>query len=127
LKIKEKQAEERLAGYSGGALFVARLVSRGDSSKKILKLERDIENLQRGDLRSVNVFVMPGYVLQREIEAIGKGSIHKMIMSNCFELYGKKHAANKTKHLLAQLLSFPLIGVAFTLMTGVIFLRHKHL
>ena len=122
LRLKDKITAERLSRYSGFALFIVRIASGNDSSGKIKKLENDIERLQKGELRSVNVFVMPGYVLQREVEAIGKGNIHKTILSKCFELYGNKHAVNKTRHLLAQLLSFPLIGVSVTLMLGVIFL-----
>jgi len=97
-------------------------VSAGNSIKKIQKLESEMDRLQRGDLRCINIFVIPGYVLQREITAIGKGNIHKMIMSKCFELYGKKNASNKTKQLLAKILSYPLIGVGLTLTLGVIFL-----
>ena len=122
LRVRDKQVSEKLAAYSGFSYFLVKLLSGGDSSKKIQKAERNIESLRKGDFKSVNVFAMPGYALQREIEAIGKGNIHKMIMSRCFELYGKKNASNKTKYLLAQLLSFPVVGVAFTLMLGVIFL-----
>jgi len=122
LRLKDRQIRQRLSGYSGFALILTRLVSGGDSSKKIKKLELDIECLQKGGLRSVNVFAMPGYVLQREFEAIGKGNIHKVILSKCFELYGNKHASNKARHLLAKLLSFPMIGVSVTLMLGVVFL-----
>jgi len=122
LRFKDRQVAERISGYSGLSLFIVRLVSKGDSSKRIRKLESDNENLQKGDLRSINVFVMPGYVLQREIDAIGKGNLHKTIMSKCFELYGRKHASNKTRHIMAQMLSYPIVGVACTLMLGVIFL-----
>ena len=122
LRIRDKQASKRLTKYSGIALVVIRLFLSADSQKKIENLECDIERLQKGDLKSVNVLVMPGYVLQREIEAIGKGNVHKIIMTNCFELYGKKHALCKTKQLLAKLLSYPLIGIACTLLLGVIFL-----
>jgi len=122
LHIKDKQKAERLSGYSGFALTIMSLVSGSDPSKRIRKLEHDIEDLRNSELRSVNVFVMPGYVLQREFEAIGKGELHKTILSKCFELYGNKHAVNKTRHLLAQILSFPVIGVSITLMLGVIFL-----
>ena len=119
LRVKDRQVTERLSGYDGIALFVIKLVSGGGSTGKIEKLEADNERLQSGELAKVNTFMMPGYVLQREIEAIGKGAIHKAILSNCFELYGKKHASNKTKQLLAKMLSYPVIGVAVTLMLGV--------
>ena len=63
---------------------------------------------------------MPGYVIQREISAIGKGEFHKIILSKCFELYGKKHASYKAGQLLAKILSYPVVGTAFTLLLGVI-------
>ena len=122
LRVKEKQAFEKLPGYSGLVRIIMEIVSGGSSNKKIIKLKSDINGLEKGNLRCINTFVMPGYVLQREFEAIGKGNIHKLIMSKCFELYGKKHATNKTKQLLAKILSYPLIGVGFTLMLGVMFL-----
>ena len=122
LYIKDRLDREKISGYSGIAFLIMKTVLGKGSIKKIKKLEHDIEKLHKGNLRSINILAMPGYVLQREIEAIGKGNIHKMIMTKCFELYGKKHAANKTKQLLAQLLSFPVIGVACTLTLGVIFL-----
>jgi len=122
LRIKDMHTSEKLSNCSGLAHSVMKRVLVIDSSKKINKLEHDIESLQKGNLKCINPFLMPGYVLQREISAIGKGEIHKIIMAKCFELYGKKHAPNKTKQLLAQILSYPVIGVAIALMLGVIFL-----
>jgi len=112
---------EKMSGYSGLMLNFMRLFYKNDSSGRIWKLEAEIERLQAGDFGCLNIFVLPGYVLLREVDAIGKGELHKMIMSKCFELYGKKHALNKTKQLLAQILSYPIIGIAFTFMLGVIF------
>jgi len=122
LLIRGNQTASKLSGYSGITLRLMQFINSADPTKHIRKLKCDIERLQRGDLRNINAFVMPGYVLQREIETIGKGNIHKVILSKCFELYGKKHASCKTKQLLAQLLSYPLIGVACTFILGVIFL-----
>jgi len=120
LHAKRKAVTERLSGYKGTALMIMEFASGGDPQKKIKKLEKDLERLQNGDLRKVNTFAMPGYVLLREFEAIGKSNIHKLMLSKCFELYGKKHASYKTRQLLAQMLSYPVIGVAFTLILGVI-------
>ena len=122
LHAKSRLDEEKISGYSGIALLVMRFIFCRDSKKKAQKFEREIECLKNGDLRRINTFVMPGYVLLREIEAIGKSNIHKTMLSKCFELYGKKHALYKTKQLLAQMLSYPVIGVACTLILGVIFL-----
>jgi len=81
LRQKDKQAKERLSGFSAMVLLFAKMVGYGVSEKRIGKLETEIEGLQNGKLKSLNALVMPGYVLQREIEAIGKGSIHKLIIS----------------------------------------------
>lgn len=61
---------------------------------------------------------MPGYVLIQRINAIGHGSIHKTIYIKCTELYGRKYAEKKARQLLAKLLSYALIGVAFALTAG---------
>ena len=116
-KLRGKQAAriEKLSRYQGVASVGARIFSGGASDKKIHKLERVSERLKNGDLKSLNMLELPGYVLQREFDAIGRGGAHKAIMSKSFELFGKKHAANKTKHLLAKLLSYPIIGVAAAL------------
>ncbi|MCL2820197.1 MAG: type II secretion system F family protein [Oscillospiraceae bacterium] len=120
LRIKDIQASEKQNGYSGFLLTVIKKIY-GNSNKKIEKLETDINRLHTGNLKSVNIFLMPGYVLQREVSGIGKGNIHKMIISKCFELYGKKHATKKTKQILAKILSYPIIGVAVTLLLGAVF------
>ena len=121
LRMKEQQMNERKSRYSGKLLFLLEKIDNG-SYKKIQKLEQEIKNLHNGDLKSINTFIMPGYALQREMIAIGKGNIHKIIMSRCYELYGKKHASKKTKQLLAQILSYPIAGVGLTLLLGVVFL-----
>jgi len=120
LQIKKRQIEEELSGYSGLTLSINRFLKGRDQRKKIDRLEHEIEDLQNGVLKSINTFVMPGYVLQREIETIGKGIIYKLLISKCLELYGKKHAKGKTKQLLAQILSYPIIGISCTLVIGVI-------
>lgn len=108
----------KLAEYHGLAGSVMRLFLGGNSDKKIAKLKRDSDRLQNGNLKGLNIFIMPGYVLQRKFEAIGRGGMYKTILLKNFELHGKKHAANKTKQLLAKLLSFPIIGVSLSLSIG---------
>jgi len=122
LQAKDRRNTDKLSAYSGTVLSVMRIVPGVSSEKKISKLEQETACLQKGDLRSINPLIMPGYVLQREIEAIGKGGVHKTILSKSFEIYGKKHAVNKTKQILAKILSYPLLGVACTLSLGVVLL-----
>ncbi|MDR0491520.1 MAG: type II secretion system F family protein [Oscillospiraceae bacterium] len=119
-KLRQKAAEhrEKLSRYHGFASVVIRPFLSVDVEAKVKRIEQDNERLQSGKLRSINIFAMPGYVLQRRIIAIGKGGIHKAIMTKSYEYYGRKHAINKTKNLLAKLLSYPIIGVAMTLIIG---------
>ncbi|MCL2813902.1 MAG: type II secretion system F family protein [Oscillospiraceae bacterium] len=87
--------------------------------KKIAGLEARNRELQKGNLKSLGIFDMPGYVLMRKFEIVGKGNLHKMIFAKNFELYGKKHAENKTAQLLARIFSYPLIGISLALIIGV--------
>jgi len=120
LRIKDKLRSEKLSRCRGIAAVGMKLLSSGDPEKEIKKLEQENERLQNGNLKHIGVFTAPGYVLQRRFEAIGKGSIHKTIISKSYELYGKKHAVNRTRHLMAKLLSYPVIGVAATLALSVV-------
>lgn len=122
LRRKDATNQEALEGYHGLAAKVMGLVYGGGSEKKIQKLEEQNQALQQGDLRTVNLLAMPGYVLQRRFGAIGRGSVHKRVFEKCLELYGKKYAPNKTRQLMAQLLSYPIIGLALTLSLGAMFL-----
>ena len=119
LRKKGKARDEKLVRFDGAAAAIMRLFY-GNSKKKTEKLELAALNLQCGNLKSLNILSMPGYVLQREFRSIGRGAVHKTIMTKSYELYGKKHAVNKTKQLLAKLLSYPIIGVALTLVLGVL-------
>ena len=114
LQNKDKARQERLARQKGFASVCMNLFLGGSSEKAIQKLAECNASLQSGNLSSINLFVMPGYVLQREFETIGKGGIHMAILKRSNELYGKKHSLQKTKHLLAQLLSYAIIGTAFS-------------
>ena len=122
LHIKAGKKRERLSRCKGIASIGIRMLLVGDAEKEINKLEKENRRLQNGDLGSVSVFPIPGFVLQREFDAIGKGVIHKTIMEKCYELYGKKHATQKAKQLLAKLLSYPLIGVGTILIIAAILL-----
>jgi len=122
LRLKEKERQAQLSQCRGIAAVGMRLIPGGDPGRKIDKIERECERLQGGDTAGINILLLPGYVLQREFEAVGKGSIHKKIIEHSYELYGKKHAGNITKNLLAKLLSYPIIGVAATLIVGAVVL-----
>lgn len=122
LQRKDAASAEKLARYHGIAAKVMKLFLGGNSQKEIAKLEKQNSDLQQGNFRSLSIFSIPGFVIQRKFDAIGRGSIHKAILGKCVELYGKKYGANKARHLLAQLLSYPIIGVALTFALGTMLL-----
>ena len=117
----QKEDEERaaeLAKYHGVMEKVMGLFLGGSSEKRIAKLSRESEALQAGRLGSLSAFAMPGYVLFNRIDAIGHGTAHKALLSKYSELYGRKYAPNMTKQLMAQLLSYSILGVAGSLAVG---------
>ncbi|MCL2125169.1 MAG: type II secretion system F family protein [Oscillospiraceae bacterium] len=122
LRRKEQERLHKLARYRGIAAVSIRLSPSGNISKAVSRAQRAAARLQEGNLRGLNLLLIPGYVLQREFSAIGKGGAHRAIMEMSFELYGKKHAVNKSKQLLAKLLSYPMIGLAVTLTLGALFM-----
>ena len=122
LRGKEKERLEKLARFKGPSAIYVRLLSGADPEKAIRKAELSAQRLQSGNLRGLHVFSIPGYVLQRKYDAIGRGGLHKTVMEKSYELYGKKHAANKAKHLMAKLLSYPIICCAITLALGALFM-----
>lgn len=115
LRRKDAANAKKLEQYHGVPAKIMGLVLGGNSEKEIRKLEKRGKALQQGDLRSVSIFPMPGYVLQRRFEGIGQGALYRTILEKSIELYGKKYAVNKTRQLLAALLSYPLIGLFLAL------------
>lgn len=122
LHKKDAENEKKLAMCHGLQAKVMGLFWGGSSKKKIARLLREAGSLQKGDLKGVSILTMPGYVLLRKFPGIGRSSIYHSVMEQCIELYGKKYAANKAKQLMAQVLSYPMIGVAAALALGTILL-----
>ena len=122
LRRKDAANRKKLAQYHGIASRVMGLFLTTDSEKERAKLERENDALQAGNLKSVGILAMPGYVLQRRFGVANQGSIYRTVMEKSIELYGKKYAANKARQLLAQLLSFPIIGFALSLALGALLL-----
>ena len=115
LIIKNIEKKGKLSQYHGFSKMVMSLFLSGDPSKEIANLERDNEALQNGDLRKVSLFALPGYVILRKVEALSKGTMHKNILMLNTELYGRKNAVNKTKQLIAGMLSYPIISISLAL------------
>ena len=118
LQRLDEERAAKLERYHGFPARVMRIFLGGSSEKKIRQLNKQSEDLQKGYLGCLNPFSMPGYVLFNRVDAIGHGTVHKTILSKYAELYGRKYAPNKAKHLMAQLLSYSVIGVAASLAVG---------
>jgi len=118
LRLKDAVNNEKLAQYHGPSAALMKILIGGGSEKEISKLERQNVLLQEGNLKSINLLVMPGYVLLRKFENIAKSSLHRTILTRYVELYGKKSVKNRTDLLLAKLLSYPIIGIAVSLALG---------
>ena len=119
-KLRRRDAANKkiLDGYHGISAKVVSLFLTTDSKKEINKLEKQSNEVQSGNLRSVSILNMPGYVLQRKFRAIGQGTLYQNFMGKSIELYGRKYAQYKTKQLLAQITSYPIIGIALSLTLG---------
>jgi len=118
LRIKDAKNAERLAAYHGIAHSFMKLFLGGTSDKQIEKLENQNQRIRSGDFKYVGLLDMPGYVLLRKNDSIGKSTMHRTILTKSLELYGRKYAENKAKQLLARIVSYPIIGVALTLLIG---------
>lgn len=120
LRMKDAANASRLQQYHGISAKVMSLFLGSTSEKEIAKIEKQNEMLQKGNLRSVGILPMPGYVLQRRIVSISNGSIYRTVMEKSIEFYGKKYASDKARQLMARLLSYPIIGLFFTFVLGAI-------
>lgn len=115
LEQKDARNHAKLEHYHGVMAKAAGLFYGGNSQKEIDKLQQANVRLQQGDLKSVSLLVIPGYVLVRRVDALGRGQLNKSVYARYVELSGKKYAAYRTRHLLAQLCSYPIIGIALSL------------
>lgn len=122
LEKKDAENQRKLAQYHGVMAKIMSLVYNGNSQKEIAKLQEANKRLQQGELKSVSLLAMPGYVIQRRVNALGKGQINKVIYARYVELGGKKYAANRTKQLLAQMCSYFIVGVTMALILAAIML-----
>jgi len=125
LRAKDAASRDKLADYYGIAASVMKIFLGRGNEKGIAKLEEQNALLKKGCLKQVGIFAMPGYVLLRRFEALNKSGIHKVILTKSTELYGKKHAENKTRQLMAKLLSYPIAGVSFSFALGASAMRYS--
>lgn len=120
LERKDALKEAELQQYTGVMRKIKQFFAGKGSEKEIRRLQKEAAGIQKGNLKKVGVLDIPGYVAQRRFERIAKGELHKKLLICCTELYGKKFAVNKTKQLIARIISYPIIGVAFVLVIGAV-------
>ena len=120
-ELKEAKNKEKLSPYSGIWLWILKQFYDTNFTKKIRKLEKQNESLQKGKLSSVNILIMPGYAMQRVFHLEQSSTFLKMVQ-NFSEFYGKKYAVYRAKALFAGIFSYLLIGSAGCLILAVFFL-----
>lgn len=120
LRLKDARNAQRLEEYSGLGRKVMGLFYGGGSQKEIKKLEQQNEALQHGDMKSVSIFTIPGYVVQRLFPTIRNSPMRRGLMEKYMELYGKKYADRRTDALLAKVISYPMIGIPAAMAVGVV-------
>lgn len=118
LQRKAKENREKLETYHGLSAKVMGILLKDDSEKRIAKMHKENQELQQGNMHSINVLVMPGFVLQRQLEIIEKSGIRRKLMNQYTELYGRKYAPERARFLVAQMLSYAMIGIAAALLFG---------
>lgn len=119
-QLHQKDAErfDKLAKDHGPLAPLNRLLAGKGNQKEIDRLLMENQQLQGGNLKKVSVLDVPGYVLLRKFPGMNRSEFRKSIWTKCVELYGKKHADNKTRQLIARLLSYSSIGMAMSLAIG---------
>lgn len=115
LKKTDRQNKAKLAAYHGLTAKAAGLIWGSDPTEKVNKLQQKNAMLQKGDLKYLSVMEMPGYVLQRRFNGIATSNFYQNLVTQYAELSGRKYAVTRAKHLLAQMLSYSIIGIALVL------------
>lgn len=118
LRLKDAARSDQLAKDHSPLAPLNRLLAGKGNKKEIDRLLLQNEQLQGGNLKKVFILDIPGYVLLRLIPGVNRSEFRKSIWTKCVELYGKKHADNKTRQLIARLLSYSSIGLAVSLSIG---------
>jgi len=126
LKIEELQQKaalkaEKLDSLDGIAFSLVKLFQGNSEPKKIAKLEKRSNIIRDGKISKAGIITLPGYVLCRSFEFIGKGKMYKTLQLRHIELYGKKNSEYRTNGVLAAMFSYVLIGPGITLAIGSLF------
>jgi tight adherence protein C len=122
LKLKAEQKREKLENYNGAIKSFMRLFLSVDYSKEINTFDESSAQLRHGNMKTVNLFTVPGYVFLRKHSEIMTSQAHKKIITTFIELHGKKYASERTRLLFAKILSYPVIGIGFSLALGALML-----
>ena len=119
LHLKSFENQKKLENYNGISFSFMKIFIKINYQKEIAKLEKQNDMLKKGNLKNLNMFVIPGYVLLKKFEGITKSSLHKKIFNLYSEIYGKKYAENRTAGLLAKMFSYTIAGFAVSFILGI--------
>jgi tight adherence protein C len=117
----EKKGEANrgtLARYHGVVAKIMSIFYGSDYQKKITKLEKKSSRIQSGDLGSISIIPLPGYVVLRKFQSISYMPFFKKLNVLCLEYYGRKHATYKTNGIVSLMFSYIILGVGATLTIG---------
>lgn len=120
LEIKDKNKEDKLDEYGGISYTFMKLFLGGNSQKEINKLKKVNVEIQRGVLKHLSVLMLPGYVCVRKYSGQLNSRIRKTIYTNCLEYYGRKFVENRMHKMMANAVTYALLGSAICLLAGVI-------
>lgn len=104
--------------YSGILRFATGLFLPVQYDKKIDKMTKENDSLKSGDIKSIGIWNMPGYVLFRRWELIGKSDFHKKLMTICNEVYGRKYGKFRARKVIADMISVLVLIGSISLIFG---------
>lgn len=118
LTQKDIEKAKKLSELYGIEAKLKKFLAGKGSQKEIDKLEKENAKLQAGDFSPVSIFSIPGYAVIRKFDIFVNGEVFKSMLKIFFEMYGRKYAEYMSKHLLAQIISFSVLGIGISLTVG---------
>ncbi len=118
MRVKSDINEEKLANYHGLVRVIMGQFYTTNYEKAIAKLEKQCQQVQSGNFKSVSIFDIPGYVLLHRKAEITQSKMYRSLLAKHNELFGKKYVEHRTQQLFARMISCAIGGVAVTLLLG---------
>lgn len=119
-KLSEKvvKNQNKIENTQGLSKFLLSLFLKRNFDKKINKILKENEKLKSGDIGKISVLNMPGYVLVRKWEVLGKSDFHKKLLTLCNEVYGRKYGNIRALKIMADMFSYALLVASVTLIVA---------